>query len=155
MLFPLIHEALEGLGVRCKASTSDPSRLRIGGYDNRKVIFKGTVIVEAFSKNSLSGSFVIMSREEVRDSNRSSFFLSFAPLTSERRVTRCRGGSCGRHLFPRIWLNLMCFGSRRALFLHWAMVLDSYRIFTQLTLGYRTFNSQMTMVSDGNYKSPT
>lgn len=47
-------------------------RLRIGGYDKRKVVFKGWIEVEGFellnehSEVVFSGSFCLMKREEVR-----------------------------------------------------------------------------------------
>lgn len=66
----LIVEALQGLGVRCK--TGEPAipgnetlRLRIGGYDVRKQMFKGWVEVEKFCYRGDEGSFCVMQRDQV------------------------------------------------------------------------------------------
>jgi serine/threonine-protein kinase Chk1 len=68
----LIKESLEGLGVKCKLNTKDAKteeasilRLRVGGYDRRKVMFKGWVEVEYFGYNGKEGSFCVMQRDEV------------------------------------------------------------------------------------------
>ena len=65
----LIKESLEGLGVKCKLSIKDADtsilRLRIGGYDRRKVMFKGWVDVECFRYSGTEGSFCMMQRDEV------------------------------------------------------------------------------------------
>lgn len=41
-------------------------RLRIGGFDKRKVMFKGWVEVEPFEYRGSDGSFCVMQRDEVR-----------------------------------------------------------------------------------------
>ncbi|KAF8883805.1 kinase-like domain-containing protein [Infundibulicybe gibba] len=65
LLTDLIHESLQELKVKCKnASTDSTWRLRIGGYDRRKVLFKGWVDVEPFSYRGQSGSFCVMQRDE-------------------------------------------------------------------------------------------
>ncbi|TFK24326.1 CAMK/CAMKL/CHK1 protein kinase [Coprinopsis marcescibilis] len=51
-LLPLIQSALEGHGVRCKASGDNELLLRVGGFDKRKVRFKGWVEVERYSSRS-------------------------------------------------------------------------------------------------------
>jgi serine/threonine-protein kinase Chk1 len=68
----LIKESLEGLGVKCKLNTKDTDtgnisiwRLRVGGYDRRKVMFKGWVEIELFGYSGKEGSFCIMQRDEV------------------------------------------------------------------------------------------
>lgn len=70
LLLPLIQESLEALNVRCKAAPSGPEkdaplRLRIGGYDRRKVMFKGWVNVENFTYRGSVGSFCVMQRDVV------------------------------------------------------------------------------------------
>ena len=67
-----IQESLEALNVKCKVGSprEDPDgtvtyRLRIGGYDRRKVMFKGWVDVEAFSYRGHKGSFCVMQRDVV------------------------------------------------------------------------------------------
>jgi serine/threonine-protein kinase CHEK1 len=69
----LVKESLEGLGVKCKLSAKDADteninvrRLRVGGYDRRKVMFKGWVEIERFGYSGKEGSFCIMQRDEVR-----------------------------------------------------------------------------------------
>jgi serine/threonine-protein kinase Chk1 len=68
----LVKESLEGLGVKCKLNTKDAGvegtsilRLRVGGYDRRKMMFKGWVEVERFGYRETEGSFCIMQRDEV------------------------------------------------------------------------------------------
>ncbi|EAU93582.1 CAMK/CAMKL/CHK1 protein kinase [Coprinopsis cinerea okayama7 len=66
VLMPLIQETLEGMNVKCKL---DPRSkmvllLRIGGYDKRKLKFRGWVNVESFSKHGYEGSFCGMARDE-------------------------------------------------------------------------------------------
>ncbi|KAK0438423.1 kinase-like domain-containing protein [Armillaria borealis] len=67
LLLTLIQESLEELGVRCKPSPDSSDgvhRLRIGGRDRRKEIFKGWVLVERFTYRGSEGSFCIMQRDE-------------------------------------------------------------------------------------------
>jgi serine/threonine-protein kinase Chk1 len=71
LLISLIQESLESLGVKCKnaprASGQDgPLKLRVGGYDRRKMMYKGWVEVENFSYRGLEGSFCVMKRDVVR-----------------------------------------------------------------------------------------
>jgi serine/threonine-protein kinase Chk1 len=70
----MIVETLATSNVQCKAAsspsdkpTNEPYRLRIGGHDKRKTVFKGWVTVEKFSYNNgqVEGSFVVMKRDEV------------------------------------------------------------------------------------------
>lgn len=84
---PLIQESLEAMNVRCKVapvrddqSQQGPQtlRLRIGGYDRRKVLFKGWVEVERFSYRASEGSFCVMQRDIVCITI-NSFFLAVAP----------------------------------------------------------------------------
>ncbi|TFK64215.1 Pkinase-domain-containing protein [Pluteus cervinus] len=72
LLMTLIIESLESMGVKCKQApkneqpgneNSDALRLRIGGYDRRKVVYKGWVILEKFSYRSSNGSFCVMQRD--------------------------------------------------------------------------------------------
>jgi serine/threonine-protein kinase Chk1 len=71
LLMPLIQESLEAINVRCKGAPiredQGPQvlRLRIGGYDRRKVMFKGWVEVERFSYRGSEGSFCVMQRDVV------------------------------------------------------------------------------------------
>jgi len=72
LITPIIHEALESLNVKCKlapppgANSGDRQqlRMRIGGLDRRKVVFKGWVIVESFTYGDRAGSFCAMNRDE-------------------------------------------------------------------------------------------
>ena len=72
LLMQFIQESLEALNVKCKVGSprEDPDgtvtyRLRIGGYDRRKLMFKGWVDVEAFSYRQHKGSFCVMQRDIV------------------------------------------------------------------------------------------
>ncbi|KIK54864.1 hypothetical protein GYMLUDRAFT_231599 [Collybiopsis luxurians FD-317 M1] len=79
LLMPIIKETLEGMGVKCKLSSQGndgsgghdgtanggPIKMRIGGYDKRKVAYKGWVELEHFSYRGIEGgSFCVMSRDE-------------------------------------------------------------------------------------------
>ncbi|KAF7974169.1 hypothetical protein HWV62_13295 [Athelia sp. TMB] len=73
-LMPLAKATLEELGVKCKlgeAIEGGALRLRVGGYDQRKVMFKGWVEIERFAYRGTEGSFCIMQRDEapLRSSN--------------------------------------------------------------------------------------
>lgn len=68
----LIHDALQALGVKCKPAEPSPSdsstlllRLRVGGFDRRKEMFKGWVEVEDFVYRGQEGSFCVMQRDQV------------------------------------------------------------------------------------------
>ncbi|KAF9482952.1 CAMK CAMKL CHK1 protein kinase [Pholiota conissans] len=72
LLMGLIHEALEALSVKCKIAPavkegpggSQRHRLRIGGWDKRRQMFKGWVEVERFTYRGAEGSFCVMRRDE-------------------------------------------------------------------------------------------
>ncbi|EKM76676.1 hypothetical protein AGABI1DRAFT_122426 [Agaricus bisporus var. burnettii JB137-S8] len=73
LLFNMIHEALIGFNITCKVAagpgdgiSEEPYKLRIGGYDKRRVAFKGWVLVEKFVRRDrqLDGSFIVMQRDE-------------------------------------------------------------------------------------------
>ena len=40
-------------------------KMKVGGYDTRKLIFKGAIEVEPFERNGAEGSFVVMARTQV------------------------------------------------------------------------------------------
>ena len=68
----LIKESLENLHVKCKLAPPaindrgmETLRLRVGGHDLRKEMFKGWVEVERFVYRSGEGSFCVMKRDEV------------------------------------------------------------------------------------------
>ncbi|EPQ51677.1 Pkinase-domain-containing protein [Gloeophyllum trabeum ATCC 11539] len=70
-LMPLIQQSLEDLGITFKLKPQDQSpsapdviRLRIGGYDRRKEMFKGWVDVERYAYNNVECSFCIMQRDQ-------------------------------------------------------------------------------------------
>jgi hypothetical protein len=59
------------MNVKCKMAQQENSRdgclrLRVGGFDRRKVMFKGWVDVECFSSRGHEGSFCVMRRDVVR-----------------------------------------------------------------------------------------
>lgn len=66
----LIVEAMQSLRVKSKSGPPDPSspgllRLRVGGFDRRKEMFKGWVEVETFTYRENEGSFCVMQRDQV------------------------------------------------------------------------------------------
>jgi len=71
LLMSLIKESLEVHHVKCKLAPPvvndrgmETLRLRVGGYDQRKEMFKGWVEVEKFVYRSSEGSFCVMKRDE-------------------------------------------------------------------------------------------
>ncbi|KAI0916514.1 hypothetical protein AcV5_002985 [Taiwanofungus camphoratus] len=71
MLMSLIQESLTELGVKWKPpmevdegeGTEKFFRMRIGGHDKRRVMFKGWVVLEHFSYAEHKGSFCVMQRD--------------------------------------------------------------------------------------------
>lgn len=68
---PIIKDTLEGMGNTCKENSRDASgdrlwKMRVGGYDKRKVAYKGWVEIEHFSYRGVEGSFCVMQRDVVR-----------------------------------------------------------------------------------------
>ncbi|KAG6865213.1 hypothetical protein C0991_004414 [Blastosporella zonata] len=70
LLFRVIQESLEKLNVKCKIAPPQPGddaagplRLRIGGFDARKMVFKGWIEVERFTYRGTVGSYCIMKRD--------------------------------------------------------------------------------------------
>lgn len=81
----ILNEALGQLGVKTKAAEAPVSvdqslnntasgggevpsevlRLRVGGFDLRKQVFKGWVVVEQFEYRGSIGSFCVMQRDQV------------------------------------------------------------------------------------------
>ncbi|KAJ7148173.1 CAMK/CAMKL/CHK1 protein kinase [Mycena crocata] len=64
-LLPLVHEAIWKLGAnpRNAVAKGETSRLRIGGLDIRKEIFKGWVEMEPFEYDGWCGSFCVMKKD--------------------------------------------------------------------------------------------
>ena len=72
---PLIMAAATALGIKSKVGVPDEGspeklRLRVGGYDRRREMFKGWIEVEPFVWNGDEGSFCIMSRDQVSSLSR-------------------------------------------------------------------------------------
>ncbi|KAF6758989.1 CAMK/CAMKL/CHK1 protein kinase [Ephemerocybe angulata] len=65
-LLPLLQTALDALDAQALRAQDDREKLklRIGGYDKRKQMYKGWVEVEPFSKRGMEGSFIVMKRDE-------------------------------------------------------------------------------------------
>ncbi|KAG6827439.1 hypothetical protein H0H92_011794 [Tricholoma furcatifolium] len=72
LLLPLIQESLEALNVKCKlpegqaesgSATKGELKLRIGGFDARRVMFKGWVVLEPFVYRGSVGSYCVMQRD--------------------------------------------------------------------------------------------
>lgn len=71
ILVDLIKESLDALEVKHKdapviAGSRAVHRLRVGGYDKRKIMFKGWIELEVFSRMQVSGAFCVMQRDVVR-----------------------------------------------------------------------------------------
>ncbi len=74
--FDIIQEALTDFGVKFKPPArvqtqgQDPEagmlKMRIGGYDKRKLMFKGVIELEDFEYAGHSGTFCVMHRDQVR-----------------------------------------------------------------------------------------
>lgn len=68
---PLINDALVGLGVKTKMglpvtdTNGEKLRLRVGGFDKRKEMFKGWLELENFTYRGSEGSFCVMQRDQV------------------------------------------------------------------------------------------
>ncbi|KAI0083554.1 CAMK/CAMKL/CHK1 protein kinase [Irpex rosettiformis] len=71
ILLPLITESLTDLKVKWKVS--DPKKptdgaqrwkMRVGGFDKRKLIFKGTIELEEFENGDHKGTFCVMHRDQ-------------------------------------------------------------------------------------------
>ncbi|KAI0339190.1 Pkinase-domain-containing protein [Trametopsis cervina] len=71
ILLPLITESLTDLNVKWKLSEPKRDtdgvtrwRMRIGGFDKRKLMFKGTVELEEFENEDHKGTFCMMNRDQ-------------------------------------------------------------------------------------------
>jgi serine/threonine-protein kinase Chk1 len=92
------------LGVKYKdapivAGSRAVHRLRVGGYDKRKIMFKGWIELEVFSRMQVSGAFCVMQRDVVRRRVRAwgRFWADVIPLFFFReRAIRFLGDSFGR-----------------------------------------------------------
>jgi len=64
-IMPCVREGLTSLGVACKdaAPAAGALRLRIGGQDARKEVFRGWVEVEPFEYHGSLGSFCVMQKD--------------------------------------------------------------------------------------------
>ena len=71
IMMQLIKESLDALGVKHKDGPSGEDergeilRLRIGGYDKRRITFKGWIELENFRYAETDGSFCLMTRDVV------------------------------------------------------------------------------------------
>ncbi len=66
---PLICEALDTMGVKHRTpdmTSEGMLRVRIGGYDKRKLMYKGWIELEDFTHDDVVGSFCLMQRDQVR-----------------------------------------------------------------------------------------
>jgi len=116
LLAPLIQESLESFHVKCKAASPDGSnevryRLRVGGYDRRRVVFKGWVDIEPFSSHGHQGSFCVMRRDVVGH-----LFFGSCAIRDQRsahlRATQYHGASYGKHSSSPTSSIRMCTGSK-------------------------------------------
>jgi serine/threonine-protein kinase Chk1 len=100
ILIDLIKESLESLGVKYKDAPAiegqgAPIRLRLGGYDKRKIMFKGWLEVENYNHSEFSGAFCVMQRDVVRVVPR--WFASvYSHIIGQCREIRSLGDSSGR-----------------------------------------------------------
>lgn len=70
-LIDLIKESLDALGVHYKdapvvAGSRAVHRLRVGGHDRRRIVFKGWIELEVFTRMQVSGAFCLMLRDVAR-----------------------------------------------------------------------------------------
>ncbi|KIJ59380.1 hypothetical protein HYDPIDRAFT_118600 [Hydnomerulius pinastri MD-312] len=68
ILVNLIKEALDSFGVKYKDAPPVEGgdvriRLRVGGHDQRRIVFKGWIELENFSHSDVSGAFCVMQRD--------------------------------------------------------------------------------------------
>ncbi|KAI9567517.1 kinase-like domain-containing protein [Boletus coccyginus] len=68
ILVDLVKESLDALGVKHKdapviAGSRAVHRLRVGGYDRRKIMYKGWIELEVFDRMQVSGAFCVMQRD--------------------------------------------------------------------------------------------
>ncbi|KAJ7110723.1 kinase-like domain-containing protein [Mycena crocata] len=63
--FPFVNASLGALGVICRQAppVDDALRLRIGGHDARKEVFRGWVVIESFTYHGATGSFCVMQKD--------------------------------------------------------------------------------------------
>jgi serine/threonine-protein kinase Chk1 len=63
-----VHATLEALGVSCRSAppSDETLKLRIGGQDQRKEVFRGWVEIESFVYHGAHGSFCVMKKDNVR-----------------------------------------------------------------------------------------
>lgn len=72
LLLPLIEEALTDQKIKYKKLEPKRDgemtrlRIRVGGFDKRKLVFKGTIELEEFEHDDFHGTFCVMNREKVR-----------------------------------------------------------------------------------------
>ncbi|EIN05436.1 CAMK/CAMKL/CHK1 protein kinase [Punctularia strigosozonata HHB-11173 SS5] len=72
-LMPLLHDAVIGIGLKCKVPSPKPGdpppdeapllKFRVGGYDRRHEVVKGWVEIEPFNYNDINGSFCVLRKE--------------------------------------------------------------------------------------------
>lgn len=98
---PILHESLLALNVKCKPAPEtlgdrQQLRIRIGGLDRRKVVFKGWVIIETFNYGNEEGSFCVMQRDEVFIFSNSSSSLESLNISYRDRL--CHGDNSGKPL---------------------------------------------------------
>lgn len=67
-MLPLIRDALTAQKVKQREPVFERNmwRIRIGGFDARRVMFKGWVELEPFKWRDVDGSFCVMQRDQVR-----------------------------------------------------------------------------------------
>lgn len=65
---PLISQVLEDYKVKFREPERTPdgiTRMRVGGHDKRKLMFKGWIELEDFEYEGKEGSFCVMQRDQV------------------------------------------------------------------------------------------
>ena len=77
LLLPLIQEALTSFGVKWKpaqevlveepdGSATSVLRMRVGGHDARRLMFKGWIRLERFKIGKYEGTYCVFARDQVR-----------------------------------------------------------------------------------------
>ncbi|KAF8556043.1 CAMK CAMKL CHK1 protein kinase [Imleria badia] len=96
ILVDLVKDSLDALGVKHKdapviAGSKAVHRLRVGGYDMRKIVFKGWIELEVFSRMQVSGAFCVMQRDVGNPISWRQFWKALikSPAVSPHVLRRC------------------------------------------------------------------
>ena len=108
----LVIDAVTALKIKSKVGQPDEGnperlRLRVGGYDRRKEVFKGWVEIEPYEYQGRDGSFCIMSRDQVMLTLLITLEKGESDVCSATRATQSLGDSSGRRSYDLLGLSRM------------------------------------------------